>query len=135
MFSPETPTLVATTRRATRGPCIPWSTGPKPASPRKPFWTPHGSSLLMSLCSGDYSARTRTPSGNANVKRQPEMHFVTRRPSTAANGSCVVGSPGSGPSPMASIEPRRGPQSLPQLGGTLQGDGNIPARGCPPCYN
>jgi hypothetical protein len=75
--------------------------------------SPNGSSLLVSLCRGDYSARTRTPSGNSDVKRQPEMHFVTRRPYTAANGSCIVGSLGSGPSPMVSTEPRRAPQSLP----------------------
>jgi hypothetical protein len=83
----------------------------------------------MSLCRGGYGARMRTPLANSDVKRQPEMHFVTRRPCTTANGSFIVGSPGSGPSPVVSTEPRRGPQSLPQLGGTLQGDGNMPARG------
>jgi hypothetical protein len=131
MFSLEAPTPVTTTRRATRGPRTAWSTGPKSVFPRKPFWTPLGSSLLMSLCRGGYSARTWTPSGDSDVKWQPEMHFVTRRPCTMANGSCIVGSPGSGPSPVASTEPRRGPQSLPQLGGTLQGDGNMPSPGVP----
>jgi hypothetical protein len=131
MFSLEAPTPVMTARRATRGSRTPWSAGPKPAFPRKPFWTPHGSNLLMSLCRGNYSTRTRTPSASSGVKRQPEMHFVTRRPYTVANGSCIVGSLGSGPSPTMSTEPRRGPQSLPQLGGTLQGDGNVPARGVP----
>jgi hypothetical protein len=131
MFSPKAPTPVTTTRRATRGPGTPWSTGPEPVFPWKPFWTPHGSSLLMSLCRGGYGARTWTPSANSDVKRQPEIHFVTRRPCTMANGSCIVGSLGSGPSPAASTEPRRGPQSLPQLGGTLQGDENMPARGVP----
>jgi hypothetical protein len=131
MFSLETPTLVTTTRQVTRGHRIPWSTGPKPAFPRKPIWTPHESNLLMSLCRGDHSARTRTPPANSDVKRHPEMRFVTRRPCRAANGSCIVGSPGSGPSPTASTEPRRGPQSLPRLGGTLRGDRNTPARGMP----
>jgi hypothetical protein len=67
----------------------------------------------MSLCRGGYGARMWTPSANSDVKRQPEMHFVTRRPCTMAKGSCIVGSLGSGPSPAASTEPRRGPQSLP----------------------
>jgi hypothetical protein len=68
---------------------------------------------------------------SSDVKRQPEMHFIARRPYTAANGSCIVGSPGSGPSPAVNTEPRRDPQTLPQLGGTLQGDGNMPAQGVP----
>jgi hypothetical protein len=120
-----------TARWATMGSHTLWSVRPKPAFPRKPFWTPHGSNLLMSLYRGNYSTRKRTPSASSGVKRQPELHFVAWCPYTAANGSCIVGSPGSGPSPMASTEPRRGPQSLPQLRGTLQGDGSMPAQGVP----
>jgi hypothetical protein len=129
MFSLETPTPVTTTRRATGGPRTPWSMGPKPIFPRKPFWTPHGSSLLMGLCRGGYDARMWTPSTNSDDKRRPEMHVTTERPGTATNGSCTVGSPRSRPGPRASTEPKRVPQTLPQLRGTLQGDGNMPTRG------
>jgi hypothetical protein len=70
-------------------------------SPRKPFWTPHGSNLLMGLCRGHYNASTWTQAANSAVKLQPEMHIVTRHQSTMADGSCIVGNPGSGPSPTA----------------------------------
>jgi hypothetical protein len=83
----------------------------------------------MGLCRNSYNAGTWKPSTNPVVKRRPKMHVIARRPCTTTNGLCIVGSPGSGPSPAVSTEPRRGPQSLPQLGGTLQGDGNMPARG------
>jgi hypothetical protein len=135
MFLPEAPTSVTTTRRATRGARTPWSTGPKPVFPRKPFWAPHGSNLLMSLCRGGYSARTWTPSANSDVKRQPEMHFVTRHPCTTANGSCIVGSPGSGPSPAASTEPRRGPQPPPSWEEPFKVTEICQPGVCPPCYN
>jgi hypothetical protein len=101
MSSLETPIPVKATRRTTRGPRATWSMGPKPASPRKPFWTPHGSNLSMSLCRGHYNARTWTQAADSGVKLQPEMHIVTRRPSTMAGGSCIVGNPGSGPNPAA----------------------------------
>jgi hypothetical protein len=52
--------------------------------------------------------RMWTPSANAEGKQRSEMHIATRRPG-ATNGSCIVGNPGSGPSPMASTEPRRVP--------------------------
>jgi hypothetical protein len=64
------------------GPRTPQSMGPKPAFPRKPFWTPHGSRLLTKPCRNGYSTRTRAPSSNADRN------------------------PGSGPSPTASTEPR-----------------------------
>jgi hypothetical protein len=57
------------------------------------------------------------------------MHIATRRSGVTTNGPCIVGSSESGPSPMASTEPRRDPQSLPQLGRTLQGDGNMLTQG------
>jgi hypothetical protein len=101
MSSLETPIPVKATRRTTRGPRATWPTGPKPAFPRKPFWTPHGSNLSMSLCRGHYNARTWTQAADSDVKLQPEMHIVTRRPSTMVDGSCIVGNPGSGPNPAA----------------------------------
>jgi hypothetical protein len=75
------------------GPRAPRSMGPKPAFPRKPFWTPHGSRLLMSPCGNGYNMRTRTPSSNAD------------------------GNLGSGPSPTASTKPRRAPQLSPSWEG------------------
>jgi hypothetical protein len=66
MSSPETPTPVATARRATGGARTPRSTGPKPAFPRQTFWTPHGSSLLMGPYRKGYSVRTWTLSANAD---------------------------------------------------------------------
>jgi hypothetical protein len=57
------------------------------------------------------------------------MNIATRRSDVTTNGPCIVGSSVSGPSPTASTEPKRDPQSLPQLGKTLQGDGNMPTRG------
>jgi hypothetical protein len=65
------------------GPRTPRSTGPKPAFPRKPFWTPHGSRPLTSPWRNGYSMRTRAPSPDAD------------------------GNPGLGPSPTASTKPRR----------------------------
>jgi hypothetical protein len=108
MSSPETLTLVTTARQTIGGPRTPRSTGLKPAFPRKPFWTPHVSSLLMGPNINGYNMGTWTLSSN------------------------VGGNPGSGPNPKASTEPRRAPQTLPQLGRTLQGDGNMSTRGRPP---
>ena len=66
-----------------------WSTGPKPAFPRKPFWTPHGSSLLISLCRNGCGARTWTPSTNTDSRRWSEVHVATRRPGAIANSLCI----------------------------------------------
>jgi hypothetical protein len=52
MSSLEAPIPVKATRRTTRGLHATWPTGPKPAFPRKPFRTPHGSNLSMGLCWG-----------------------------------------------------------------------------------
>jgi hypothetical protein len=101
MSSLETPILVKATRRTTRGPRATWPTGPKPAFLQKPFWTPHRSNLSMGLCRGHYNVRTWTQAADSGVKLHPEMHIVTRRPSTMADGSCTVGNPGSGPNPAA----------------------------------
>jgi hypothetical protein len=83
MSSQEAPTPVGTTRWTPRGTPCSRSTGPKPAFPRKPFWTPHGSRPLTNPCGNGYSTRTRTPSSNAD------------------------GNPWSGPSPTVSTKPRR----------------------------
>jgi hypothetical protein len=58
MSSPETLTPVAIARRATGG--TPYSPvyRAKACLPRKPFWTPHGSSLLMGPYRNSYSVRT-----------------------------------------------------------------------------
>jgi hypothetical protein len=101
MSSLETPIPVKATRRTTRGVMLPDLWGRKPAFPREPFWTPHGSNLSMGLCRGHCDARTWTQAADSGVKLQPEMHIVTRRPSTMADGSCIVGNPGSGPNPAA----------------------------------
>jgi hypothetical protein len=60
MSSPETPILVKATRRTTRGPHATWPTESKPAFPRKPLWTLHGSNLSMGLCRHHYNTRAWT---------------------------------------------------------------------------
>jgi hypothetical protein len=72
-----------------KGPRTPRSTGPKPAFPWKPFWTPHGSRSLISPCKNGYNTRTRAPSSNTD------------------------GNPRSGPSSTASTKPRRALQLSP----------------------
>jgi hypothetical protein len=73
-----------------------WSMGLKPAFPRQSLWTPHGSSHLMSLCRNSYGVRTWTLSTSAVSERQPKMHGKTQRSGATSNGSCIVGSSGSG---------------------------------------
>jgi hypothetical protein len=101
MSSLEALILVKATRRTTMGLRATWPTGSKPAFPQKPFWTPHGSNLSMGLCRDRYSARTWTQAEDSDVKLQPKMQIVTRRSSTTADGSCIVGNLGSGPNPVA----------------------------------
>jgi hypothetical protein len=72
-----------------------WSTGPKPAFPRKSLWAPHESSLLMSLCRNSYDVRTWTSSTSADGKRRSEMHGTTKRSGATTNSLCIVGSSGS----------------------------------------
>jgi hypothetical protein len=74
--------------------------GPKPVSPRNPFWTHHGFNLSTGLYRGNYSARAWTQAADSDVKLQPEMHIVTRRSSTMADGVCIVGNLGLGPNPV-----------------------------------
>jgi hypothetical protein len=73
-----------------------WSTGPKPAFPRKSLWAPHGSRLSMSLCRNNYGVRTWTSSTSTDDKQQSEMHGTTKRSGVTTSGSCIVGSSGSG---------------------------------------
>ena len=73
-----------------------WSTGPKPAFPRKSLWAPHGPSRLMSQRRNNCSARMWTSSMSTGGEQQSEMHGTTRRSGATTNGSCVVGSSGSG---------------------------------------
>jgi hypothetical protein len=73
-----------------------WSTGPKPAVPRKSLWAPHESSLSMSLCRNSYNVSTWTSSTNADGKRRSGMHGTTKHLGTTTNGLCIVGSSGSG---------------------------------------
>jgi hypothetical protein len=73
-----------------------WSTGLKPAFPRKSLWAPHRSSCLMSLCRNSYIVRMWTSSTSADGKRRSEMHGTTRCSGATTNGSCIVGSSRSG---------------------------------------
>jgi hypothetical protein len=85
-----------TPSRATGRPRSSWSTGPKPAFPQKSLWAPHGSSRLMSLCRNSYGVKTWTSSTSADGKRRSKMHGTTKRSGATTNGSCIVGSSGSG---------------------------------------
>jgi hypothetical protein len=82
--------------------------GAEACLPPETFMGFHGSSILTNLCRSDHSVRMWTLSLHTGGKQRPEMHVATRR-SGATNGSCIVGNPRSGPSPMASTEPRRVP--------------------------
>jgi hypothetical protein len=70
--------------------------GPKPAFPRKSLWAPHVSRISMSLCRNSCDVKTWTSSTSAGGKRQSEMHGTTKRSGATTNGSCIVGSSGSG---------------------------------------
>jgi hypothetical protein len=85
-----------TASRATGRPRSSWSMGPKPAFPRKSLWAPHGSKLSMILCRNIYDMRTWTSSTSADGERRSEMHGTTKRSGAITNGSCIVGSSGSG---------------------------------------
>jgi hypothetical protein len=73
-----------------------WSTGPKPAFPRKPLWAPHRSSILMSLCKNSCDVRTWTSSTYAGGTQRSEMHDTARRLGASTNYSCIAGSSRSG---------------------------------------
>jgi hypothetical protein len=90
MFSPETPTPAMTTSRATEEARPSWSTGLKPAFPRKPLWAPHGSSILTNLCRNSCDVRMWTSPTNTDGKQRPEMHDTTKRSGATASGSCMV---------------------------------------------
>jgi hypothetical protein len=98
MSSLETPIPVKATRRTTRGPVLPGLRGRSLPSPGNPSRLPTGPTFRW-VCVGATTTRGR------GLKRwtqlQPEMHIVTKCPSTMADGSCIVGNPGSGPNPTA----------------------------------
>jgi hypothetical protein len=56
-----------------------WSTGPKPAFPRKSLWAPHGPSHLMSLHRNNYDARMWSSSTSTGGEQQSEINGTTRR--------------------------------------------------------
>jgi hypothetical protein len=85
-----------TPSRATGRPHSSWSTGLKPAFPRKSLWAPHGSSHLMSLCRNSYDAKMWTSSMSTGGEQQSKMHGTTRRSGVTTNDSCIVGSLKSG---------------------------------------
>jgi hypothetical protein len=73
-----------------------WSTGPKPVFPRKSSWAPLRSRLSRSLCRDSCGVKTWTSSTSIDGKRPSEMHSTTKRSGATTNGSCIVGSSGSG---------------------------------------
>jgi hypothetical protein len=96
---------VMTARRATGGtPYSPVYGAEAYLPPKILMDSPRVQSFNKSV-QGRHSVRTQTLSSNAG------------------------GNPGSRRNPKASTEPRRAPQTLPQLGRTLQGDGNMLTRG------
>jgi hypothetical protein len=68
MSSLETPIPVKATRQTTKGDRATWPTGPKPAFPRKPFWTPHGSNLSMATTTRGRGLKRRTQVSSCNPK-------------------------------------------------------------------
>jgi hypothetical protein len=70
--------------------------GLKLAFLRKSLWAPHESSLLMSLRKSSCGVKTWTSSTSTGGKHQSEMHDTTRSSGATTNGSCIVGSLGSG---------------------------------------
>jgi hypothetical protein len=72
------------------------SMGPKHAFLQKSLWAPHVSRLSMSLCRKSYNERMWTSSTSADGKRRSKMHGTTKRSGATTNGSCIVGSSGSG---------------------------------------
>jgi hypothetical protein len=70
--------------------------GAEACLPRKLLWAPHGSSLSLSLCRNSYGMRRWTSSMSTDGERRSKMHGTTRRSGATTNGSCIVGSSGSG---------------------------------------
>jgi hypothetical protein len=73
-----------------------WSTGPKHAFPRRSPWAFYESKLLMRTCRNNSVAKTWTSSTSEDGEQQSETHGTTKRSGAIINGSCIVGSSGSG---------------------------------------
>jgi hypothetical protein len=73
-----------------------WSMGPKRAFPRRSPWALSESKLLMRTCRNSSVAKTWTSSTSGDGEQQSETHGTTKRSSAIINGSCVLGSSGSG---------------------------------------
>jgi hypothetical protein len=73
-----------------------WSTVPKRAFPRRSPWALYESKLLMRTCRNSSVAKMWTSSMSADGEQQFETHGTTKRSGAITNGSCVVGSSGSG---------------------------------------
>jgi hypothetical protein len=89
----------------------------------------------MGLCRGHYNVRTWTQAADSGVKLQPEMHIVTRRPSTMADGSCIVGTQGRDIILRQSTEPRGDPQPFPSREEPLKAMEICQPEGCQLCYS
>jgi transposase InsO family protein len=70
--------------------------GAEACLPLESLWAPHRSIRLMSLRRNNYGMRTWTSSTSTDGERRSEMHGTTRRSGATTNGSCIVGSSGSG---------------------------------------
>jgi hypothetical protein len=70
--------------------------GAESCLPQKSLWAPHGSRRSMSLCGNNYGMKMWTSSTSVDGRRRSEMHGTTKRSGATTNGSCVVGSSGSG---------------------------------------
>jgi transposase InsO family protein len=73
-----------------------WSTGLKHAFPRRSPWARYGSKLSMRTCRSSNVAKTWTSSTSENGEQQSETHGTTKHSGVIINGSCIVGSSGSG---------------------------------------
>jgi transposase InsO family protein len=73
-----------------------WSTGPKRAFLRRSPWALYESRLLMRICRNSSVAKTWTSSTSADGEQQSETHGTTKRYGATTNGSCGIGSSGSG---------------------------------------
>jgi hypothetical protein len=105
MSSPEIPTPVATTKRATGG------------TPYSPVYEAEACLPPETLLDSPW-----VQSSDGSIQKRYSVGTWTL-------SSNAGGNPRSGPNPKASTEPRRAPQTLPQLGRTLQGDGNMRPEG------
>jgi hypothetical protein len=136
MFSPENPTLVTTASRTAGETPLSLVCG---AEARLPPETLMGSPQVQSVGESmqehlrredvdfvderRWQATIRNARYNQALRRYHQLFVHSRE---LGVGDLVL---------RRSTEPRRAPQTLPQQGRTLQGDGSMPTRVCPPCHN